>query len=243
MGPSQRINSRDNLAALSLDTTHPRVGRPLRGSVWPLQPLPDGVTSFWVQLRCVGYYLDTPDDGVEDGYRKSVEARLTSSADGDYLPFSFEIPLYPPGTLVRRFGGGSITWELTADLYRGRFSQTSVFDIEVAGVPEDELRALESTSSAEAKARTARVDQNARDRLLPHEFIRLSRILAEKLGLDRDYFADSLYVHIRFVLDSLVFLMRIALYIVAFVGVAFLGIVFAPDLYDVFKSVMSTLQR
>jgi hypothetical protein len=148
--------SHDGKGTIELKTRPLRVGRPVEGSIW----LAHGSERGWlyrVELSCKRDHGSGRSEGSETAYAEELEVAPVRTPVGWNLPFRFVVPPIAPPSGNRFVSGPGYRWRLAFRRSHGWLSFPSVFALNLAPAPPEELRALEEKESPAQKQAIAEI--------------------------------------------------------------------------------------
>ncbi len=143
--------SHDGKGTIELKTRPLRVGRPVEGSIWLAQG-PERGQLYRVELSCRRGDGSGRGEGSETAYAEELEVAPVRTPVGWSLPFRFVVPpIAPPSGASRHMSGPGYRWRLAFRRSQGWISLPSVFALDLAPAPPEELRALEKKEASVQK--------------------------------------------------------------------------------------------
>jgi len=179
--------SHDGRVRVEFKAEHPRVGRPLEGSLWLKKDAKPG-EMFCVELTCMQCYYTTKDGAADNQYSKAFfakqEVQAVQGSEGWNVPFRFDVPVTaPPSTqgfkLSRQWTYG---WSLGIYPANAQNAHPSGFELTLAPAPDEELRAIEARESPEQKAAIKAIE-TVSGVLLPHQRLEVRALSPENLAM------------------------------------------------------------
>jgi hypothetical protein len=141
--------SQDGKATIELKTQALRVGRPVEGNIW-LTRRPERGELYRVQLSCSRGHGPGKSDRAETAYWEELEAAPVSTPVGWSLPFRFVVPpIAPPSGVSSFMSGPGYHWRLAVQRAQGWMSFPSVFALQLAPAPAEELYDIEKRERRE----------------------------------------------------------------------------------------------
>ena len=134
--------SHDGKGRLELKARPLRVGRPVEGSIWLTQDSAQD-RLYRVELSCKRDHGSGRSEGSETPYSEELEVAPVRTPVGWSLPFRFVVPLIAPPSGNRYVSGPGYSWRLAFRRSKGWLSFPSVFALNLAPAPPEELRPLE----------------------------------------------------------------------------------------------------
>jgi hypothetical protein len=134
--------SHDGKGTLELKTRPLRVGRPVEGNIW----LTHGSArdpSYRVELSCKRDHGSGRSEASETPYFEELEVAPVRTPVGWSLPFRFVVPPIAPPSGASYVSGPGYTWRLAFRRSKSWISSPSVFTLNLAPAPPEELRPLE----------------------------------------------------------------------------------------------------
>lgn len=180
--------SHDGKARIVLKAAHPRVGRPLEGSLRLTKDAEQGDV-FQVELSCSRYLRSRDEKNpVETPFFARLETKAAQGSQGWSVPFRFEVPATAPPTMARGLRGllapDLFVWELTLRPLKGWIVSPSEFALELAAAPQEELRAIEATESPAQKEVIDAIER-LKTPLLPYQRAMVQALSPEGLAMAR----------------------------------------------------------
>jgi hypothetical protein len=175
--------SHDGKGTLELKTRPLRVGRPVEGSIW-LAPGSARDRLYRVELSCRRDHGSGRSEGSETPYWEELEVAPVRTPVGWSLPFRFVVPPIAPPSGNRFMSGPGYRWRLAFRRSQGWLSFPSVFALELAPAPPEELRALEKKESPAQKQAIEGIVRSFGKEPVLHELARLREPAAADLAIE-----------------------------------------------------------
>lgn len=188
--------SDDGKARLALKTTHPRVGRPLEGTLRLAKDASPG-DRFVVELSCKRY--GNSDSRMDEAFLEQQDVAAIQGAHGWSVLFRFEIPVTAPASNAGHFlSARKFQWRLYLKPAKGWSVFASRFDLVLGPAPAEELRAVEADATPGERAIIDAFDAISplmgRGKLLAHEREQLRSLPPEHLAIARKVSAMPLKI-------------------------------------------------
>lgn len=155
-------------ARIELRADHPRVGRPLEGS---LRLLDDSIPGnrFRLELTCRRIHWRRDESVTETGFVEQQDVRVVRGGPGCSVPFRFNIPATAPPSSSTSDASG-YQWQLALYPLETVFALPSTFALRLGPAPAEELRAIEARETPQQKEAIDDFAQAVgRESLLPHQ--------------------------------------------------------------------------
>jgi hypothetical protein len=172
--------SHDGKGTLELKTRPLRVGRPVEGTIWLREDSAQD-RRYRVELSCKRDHGSGRSDGSEIAYAEELEVAPVRTPVGWSLPFRFVVPPIAPPSGNPFMSGPGYHWRLAFRRSHGWFSFPSVFALNLAPAPPEELRALEKKEAPAQKLAVEEIVRNVGREPVLHDLARLRELPAADL--------------------------------------------------------------